>query len=164
MGITRPAGLAGKATAVASAVLLLGTTAAMAAGSDDAWGATKFRILPFTDKTRAATATGDAHDPDVCGSGPSTNSVWYRFQPRRSGKVTMNTFGSRYDTVLAVFKSSPGQAARHLRLIVCNDDVFSPFFSLQSRVKFHAKRNVTYFVMIDPWADTEARKLVFHAF
>jgi hypothetical protein len=90
--------------------------------------------------------------------------VWYRFQPRVSGKVTMNTFGSRYDTVLAVFKSRPGQSARHLELVVCDDDVFSPFFSLQSRVKFHAKRNVTYLVMIDPWADTGARKLVFHAF
>jgi hypothetical protein len=115
----------------------------MAAGSDDARGATKFRSLPYTDKTPPAAATGDAGDPDVCSSGPSTKSVWYRFQPRVSGKVTMNTFGSRYDTVLAVFKSRPGQSARHLELVVC-DDVFSPFFSLQvpGEVPRQAKRHL----------------------
>jgi len=144
----------------ALSLVLLGGSSALAAGSDEAAGATKFRDLPFSDTTDATAATGNVNDPAACNSGAATNSVWYRIEPKASGVVQLNTFGSNYDTVLSVWKSSPGQSANALTLVTCNDD--GPF-SLQSAVSFPAERNATYFIMVDPFGSTGAGTLVLNA-
>jgi hypothetical protein len=153
----RSLGTVGAATAV---LLLFGSMPAVAAGSDDPRGATKFRDLPYSDTTDASTATGSPDDPPTgCGGDPTTASVWYRFQPKANGPVTIDTFGSGYDTVLAVYTGDPGQSAKNLTLLVCNDDSLG----LLSKVKFDGERNSTYFIMVDPYANGPAGNLVLHA-
>lgn len=132
---------------LAVALVLLGTGSA-AAGSDDARGSTKFRDLPYSETLDPSGATGDPGDPNACDSGPATASVWWRFQPKADGLVTIDTVGSNYDTVLSVWTSSPGQSARNFTFVACNDD----FAGLQSQVSFNAERNTTYFIMVDPFA------------
>jgi hypothetical protein len=139
---------------------MLLTAPAVAAGSDEAAGAHKFRDLPFSDTTDASAATASASDPTTtCPAQPPTASVWYRFQPKADKLVTIDTFGSDYDTVLAVFTSTPGQSAKDLTEVTCNDDSFD----LQSQVQFQASRNVTYFIMVDTFLDSPAFTLVLNA-
>jgi hypothetical protein len=155
--LTKLAGIIGAATA---AILLFGSVPAGAAGSDDPRGATKFRDVPFSDTTNASTATGSPDDPTTCFPGnPPNASVWYRFQPKASGTFTIDTFGSNYDTVLSVYTGDPGQSAKNLTLIACNDDAVG----LQSRVQFAGQRNETYFIMVDTFLTGPAGNLVLNA-
>jgi len=156
-------GLIGTATV---AILLLGATPTAAAGSDDPRGATKFRDLPYSDTTNASLATDSPDDPsNFCRSDPPNNSVWYRFQPKSNGTVNIDTFGSDYDTVLAIYTSGPGQSAKNFTLVTCNDDFFTDFFfSLQSQVQFNGQRNQTYFIMVDTFGDNTAGNLVLNAY
>jgi hypothetical protein len=149
------------ATAVLAAAALLGSAAiAVAAGGDDPRGAPKFRDVPFTDTTDASAATASPDDPSTsCASDPPTASVWYRFQPKADGVFTIDTLGSDYDTVLAVFTEAPGQSARNLTQITCNDD----WFGLQSLVQFEGNRNTTYLILVDTWSDSGAGTLVLNA-
>jgi hypothetical protein len=106
--------------------------------NDDFSDAIVVRSLPFTDRrnTRSATAAGD--DPtDFVNSG----SVWYAFRPRADTLVEVNTFGSNYDTTLAVYTGRRGS----LTLLpgAANDD----YEDLQSRVAFRAVVGETYYVM-----------------
>ena len=146
---------------VVALTTLLGAVPAAAAGSDKPRGATKFRSLPYTDTSDASAATGSSRDPSSnCPNDPLDASVWYRFQPKANGVFTIDTFGSDYDTVLAVYAGSSGQSAKKLREIVCNDDEED---TLQSQVQFRGKRNKTYFVMIDTFSDGPAGHLVLNA-
>lgn len=66
-----------------------------------------------------STATISGTDPVItCGSNQHKNSVWYTFVPANSGEVQINTFGSQYNTVLAVFKGAPSA----LEELGCNDN------------------------------------------
>ena len=162
----RSAAIALVGSSVVALTTLLGAAPAAAAGSDKPRGATKFRSLPYTDTTDASAATGSSRDPSSnCPSDPPNASVWYRFQPKANGVFTIDTFGSDYDTVLAVYAGSPGQSAKKLREIVCNDDMGADEedWSLQSQVQFRGKRNKTYFVMIDSYSDGPAGNLVLNA-
>lgn len=112
--------------------MLVGTGTASAAGSAQPQEATKFRDLPFSDVTDAS----------------QMDSVWYRFQPKADGLVTLDTFGSNYDTVLVVYTSSPGQSAQELTQIAWNDDSYSDSGFFQSIVQFQGTANTTYFIQV----------------
>ena len=77
--------------------------------------------LSYSDyeNTTGATTAGD--DPSfVCGAfnGQGSHSVWYDFTPAGNGLLSVDTVGSSYDTVLAVFTGPRGA----LSLVACNDD------------------------------------------
>ena len=53
-------------------------------------------------------ATTEASDPVIsCGGSQGQDSVWWVFTPATSGEVAINTNGSEYDTILAVYKNDP---------------------------------------------------------
>lgn len=85
----------------------------------------------FSDQINTATATplenADGtpqtplpNPPDPTSCSTPFRTVWYSFTPLGTGTVTIDTAKSRYDTVLAMFKGSPG----NLVLVggACNDD------------------------------------------
>ncbi len=64
-------------------------------------------------------ADNGAGDPDVCGYGnPGVQTIWYTFTPSTYGKLSADTFGSGFDTILAVWKVTGGV----LEAVACNDD------------------------------------------
>ncbi|MFZ5856462.1 MAG: fibronectin type III domain-containing protein [Chloroflexota bacterium] len=66
-----------------------------------------------------AGATTSAADPIIsCGASKHQDSVWYTFTPISSGEVRINTLNSQYDTVLAIFKGTPGALIE----MGCNDN------------------------------------------
>ncbi|CAG1011886.1 Calcium-dependent protease [Anaerolineae bacterium] len=95
-------------------------------------------------------STKSANDPGIsCLSTPTNynSTVWYRFTPGSSGTASLDTLGSAYDTVLAVYTGTVGS----LTQVVCNDDTPS---NLQSSVSFSATSGTTYYVMIAKYGGT----------
>ena len=76
-------------------------------------------------------------------SGGGRRSVWYHWQAPSTGTVTVNTVGSGYDTILAVYT---GNSVGGLSLLGSNDD-FAP--DLSSRVQFSASAGTVYRIAVD---------------
>ena len=73
------------------------------------------------------------------------STVWYAWQPSRSGTAKLSTDGSSFDTTLAVYSGNPTSFSS-LTLIGSNDDAGDKQFS--SKVEFTADKNVKYYIQI----------------
>lgn len=87
-------------------------------------------------------ATKEPGEPNHAGN-PGGASVWYRWTAPRSGIVTIDTMGSTFDTLLAVYI---GSAVNNLTLIASDDDSGG---NLTSRVTFTATSGTTYRIAVD---------------
>ena len=111
--------------------------------ANDACGApVVIAAAPFTDSRDTIGATTAAGDPaSTCGESQHSASVWYHFTSPASGSVTVDTFGSDYDTVLAVYSGSCAVPVE----VACNDDDTEP---PQSRIEFAATGGVAYLIAV----------------
>jgi hypothetical protein len=66
--------------------------------------------------------------------------VWYKFSPIETGRYTVSTSGSTYDSVLAIWIGSRGS----LSLLECNDDVGES--DLSSKITHSFVAGVTYYL------------------
>jgi hypothetical protein len=100
-------------------------------------------------------ATAELGEPAHGVQGPY-HSVWFRYKAPRRGPLTIDTGGSEFDTILAVYT---GPDASHLRLK--KDDDGSPSVDLGSTVRFKTKRGRVYRIAIDSYSrdNTGAYKL-----
>lgn len=76
---------------------------------------------------------------------PAARSVWYRWVAPSGGRVTMNTRGSDFDTLLAVYT---GSAVNALVSVASNDDGGNDL-GVQSLVTFTATAGTTYRIAVD---------------
>lgn len=81
-----------------------------------------------------------AHAGNVGGS-----SIWYRWTAPGSGRVTINTIGSDFDTLLAVYR---GLSVNALTLVAANNDI-AIGTNKQSSVTFDAVAGVMYMIAVD---------------
>ncbi len=95
--------------------------------------------LPFVGEQSTVGSTEETGEPAPCGGIAST--VWFSFTPDESETVIIDTVGSGFDTVLAVYT---GSAVDALTPIACNDDFPGLFF--QSRISFPVTAGTTYHV------------------
>jgi hypothetical protein len=97
---------------------------------------------PITSSTVAATAD-PAEDPadGECGFPINGATVWYAVTAAADGWISVNTFGSDYDTTLVVYDGA--------EIIGCNDQAAQ---SNQSEVTFAVSTGETYLVMVGSWA------------
>jgi hypothetical protein len=125
---------------VATTAVVLGLAAPPAAAAppsnDRQSGAIPIGELPFT--TSQDTSEATAGGPRFCAS---RASVFYSFTTGVTEQVQVDTIGSDYDTVLAVYRRT---AAGRVRAVDCNDDRFG----VASGVRFRAVAGKTYFLMI----------------
>jgi hypothetical protein len=96
--------------------------------------------LPFVHAMDTTGATIASDDPILCIGSTGGATVWYQLMAPTTGPVQINTFGSSYDTVLAVFIGERGA----LTPVACNDD----FGGVQSLVSFAAAAGVTYHIEV----------------
>lgn len=89
-------------------------------------------------------ATKEAGEPNHAGASGGA-SVWWSWTAPASASVTIQTFGSSFDTLLAVYT---GSAVDALTLVSSNDDALG---TLQSEVTFVATAGVTYQIAVDGW-------------
>jgi hypothetical protein len=94
---------------------------------------------PYTATEDTSEATVDAGGPSV---GDGNNSVWFSYAPPRDGTVTVDTFGSDYDTILSIW-TGPDLAS--LSLLTSNDD----HGGVTSQVSFSAVADTTYYIMVE---------------
>ena len=104
--------------------------------------------LPFSHSLNTTNATVAADDPVLCISSRGDATVWYRLVAPSTGTLTVNTFGSAYDTVLAVFSGTRGA----LTPLACNDD----YTSLQSQVMLTVTAGETYYIEVAGFAFSSA--------
>ena len=71
-------------------------------------------------------------------------SVWYKWTAPSNGVVAFDTFGSGFDTVLAVYTNSPAVT----NLVAANDDYIS-MFVVQSWLTFTAVGGTTYYISVN---------------
>jgi murein DD-endopeptidase MepM/ murein hydrolase activator NlpD len=93
--------------------------------------------VPSTWTQSTAGATIETGEPAMCASWGAT--VWFRFTAPASGMITIDTFGSNYDTVLAVYPLGSNT------WIACNDDAGT---GLQSQVSFEVSAGLVYEVQV----------------
>lgn len=88
--------------------------------------------------TRYATSWLD--DPLPC-AGDTFRTVWYQYEPFRNGALALDTVGSTYDTVLAVYTGSRGT----LTSVGCNNDDDG---AVVSALTVTVAAGKTYYVMV----------------
>jgi len=139
---------------VAASTRVTVTTATAISGIDDFDNAL-VRTLPFSDSRDTRSATQAADDPTTCVERIGT-TVWYRFTPEVSGTLTVNTFGSNYDTVLALYTGQRGA----LSPVTCNDD----FGGLQSQISAPLSAGVIYSLLVGNYGEVnEGGDLILNA-
>jgi C1A family cysteine protease len=90
----------------------------------------------------ATLANDDPRFPFSAGARTGEKTVWYRFSTVNSGTLTVNTAGSKYDTILGVWTGSRGS----LTLVKWNNNTSST--TKTSKVSFAAKANTTYYINV----------------
>jgi hypothetical protein len=106
--------------------------------------------VPGSASARTYGASTAATDVASCADAGAT--VWYRFTAARSGTMQIDTTGSNFDTVLAVYAGPVGPAE-----VACNDDSAG----LTSEVTVEVVEGVSYDVMVGGWYG-EQGDLVLH--
>ncbi len=87
-------------------------------------------------------ASKEAGEPDHAGF-PGGKSVWWTWTAPASGNVSVTTFGSTFDTLLAVYT---GSSAANLTLVASNDQAGGDD---QSAVVFSSVSGTTYQIAVD---------------
>ncbi len=100
-------------------------------------GATGTQSVDTTD------ASAEVGEPDHAGQ-PATRSVWWTFTAAETGTLTLDTHGSSFDTVLAVYV---GSALSGLTGVAANDNDGSPDGA--SGVTVPVAAGVTYRIAVD---------------
>jgi Ca2+-binding RTX toxin-like protein len=95
-----------------------------------------------------AGATTQAGEPLATCEGNSFGAtVWYSLTVAQNSSVTVDTFGSSYDTVLAVYTGAWGSLTR----VICDDDTGA---GTQSSVQFAAVPGTTYWIQVGGYKGT----------
>lgn len=76
-----------------------------------------------------------------CGASYDSPDVWYRWVAGEEETISLDTFGSSYDTVLSVHEGCPGSISNQ---VACNDDVYG----LQSALTFDVVPGRTYWIRV----------------
>jgi hypothetical protein len=89
----------------------------------------------------STTATADPQEPSPMGSS-GARSVWWSWTAPASGAVSIDTFGSSFNTTLGVYT---GSSVGGLTLVAENDDTGS----VQSEVAFKAQAGIVYRIQVN---------------
>jgi N-acetylneuraminic acid mutarotase len=123
-----------------------GDTRPLAApANDDFDHALVIGATPYVSEIDTVGATVAGDDPFwPCGSRTTpqqSSTVWYRFEASHNGRLHVDTDGSDYDTVVAIWMGSRGV----LTNVGCNDDYY---VDLTSRLEIDVVEGTTYHIAI----------------
>jgi hypothetical protein len=95
-----------------------------------------------------ADATSELFEPAHAGSGPA-QSVWFAYRARFTGKLSVDTAGSAFDTTLAAYT---GSDVGDLHEVASNDDDSVGGGPARSQVRFQVRSGRTYRIAVDTFA------------
>ncbi|PYK65642.1 MAG: hypothetical protein DME21_00610 [Verrucomicrobia bacterium] len=90
-------------------------------------------------------ATKEAGEPNHAGNAGG-HSVWYVWTAPSGARAVVDTIGSGFDTLLAVYT---GKSVSALTAVASNDDISSTIW--QSRVTLNPLAGTTYYIAVDGW-------------
>ena len=123
--------------------------------NDNCGAAKTIGSTPYTDSVDTSTATTEAGDPAPgCGNGSRAKTVWYSYTPPAPGLLTVDTFGSSYNTILAAYTGSCGSMTE----AACNDDAGGA----QSSITMQVTPGTTYSFLVSAFS-SDGGALTFHA-
>jgi hypothetical protein len=143
------------ASALAVSALILSASAAAVPPPNDNFAAAT--VLPTEFGTIAGStvdATAEAGEPNHLGVAGGT-SIWYRWAAPSSGGVVIDSCGSDFDTILAVYT---GPDLAHLAEVAGDDDTCGG----HSVVEFVAEAGVVYHVAVDSFGASGSGQVVLH--
>ena len=117
-------------------------------GSDLFGTATALTGNSITEFGNNAAATGEVGEVDHASVSGTLNSLWWQWTASESGNTEINTFGSSFDTVLAVYT---GSTVDGLTEVASNDNVDR---NGNSQTVFDAIGGTTYYIAIDGVAES----------
>jgi hypothetical protein len=113
----------------------------------------------FTQNTQFATVASVTYPiPDPlhsCTGRRDSKTVWFRFDATVNDMLTVDTFGSAYNTVLSAYDVT--MPVLPLVELACNDDVGQ---ISQSQITFPVIAGQSYFIEVSSWAGTIGGNLV----
>ncbi|MFO1490546.1 MAG: PPC domain-containing protein [Kiritimatiellia bacterium] len=115
------------------------------AASDGFMERTALSGIPISDSASSTGATAEIGEPYHSGQ-PAAASVWWTWTCPAAGQVEINTHGSNFDTILAVYT---GASLAGLTEVASNDD--SPSQAPDSQVRFAATAGTVYQIAVDGW-------------
>jgi hypothetical protein len=155
--MSTPRLLAGPALAAALLVPVVGATSAFAAAApaNDSFNRpTSLSGCDASHENDTFDATGQNGEPIHFLNSEPTQSVWFTFRSPVNDVVTIDTQGSDFDTVLAVYR---GTALDRLTRVASDDDSGG---NLTSLVSFQASANVTYRIAVDGFLASQGNYLL----
>jgi hypothetical protein len=90
-------------------------------------------------------STSDPGEPNHCGLAAGF-SEWFAYQAETNGMLRIDTEGSSFDTILAVY-IGPGDSFTTLTNVACDDNSGSN--GITSKVMFQATSNTIYWIAVD---------------
>lgn len=119
--------------------------------NDDFNNPTIISTMPYNISLDTTGATQASDDPDLvdCNRLAGLASVWYRYTPPANGTLNLDTKGSDYDTMLAVWTGSRG----NLNPVDCNDDIgtVNGEWDQDSSLTLFLNAGVTYHIEISTY-------------
>lgn len=98
--------------------------------------------------------TKETGEPSHAG-GVGKRSAWWKWTAPLTGQVQINTLGSSFDTILAVYT---GTAVRSLTQVAANDDIDYDNGIYESAVFFNATAGTTYRIAVDGFANSSIQE------
>ena len=121
--------------------------------NDDIDSAKLISSTPYNDvlDTRGATWAEDDPIIEACNLNAGKTSVWYEFTPTLNGTITVDTIGSDYDTVLALWSGERGS----LIPVACNDDIglVGDFYDQDSVITTSLTSGTRYYIEVTKFGD-----------
>ena len=121
--------------------------------NDQCIGAIVVSSATYTNSQSTTNATFAGDPVPSCVSG-FANGVWYVYAPATNGTLVLDTFGSSFDTGLAIYTGTCGS----LTQIACNDDSSN---TTQSSITSSVIGGTTYYILVGGWS-ADTGNLVFH--
>ncbi len=112
-------------------------------GNDTINTATNMPVAPpYQYVLNTSSATVDNGTANSCSNGLGFASVWYKYSATNNRKIYLDTFGTNYDTFIAVWLKNPDES---LTLLTCNDNASG---TNQSAVNLTVSNTVTYYIQV----------------
>ncbi len=121
--------------------------------------------IPLTGASGSVTAdttqaTKEVGEPNHAGNFGG-KSVWWDFRAPQDGVLTLNTLGSSFDTVLALYT---GPVVSNLTSVAANDDAFPGAPGGYSLINQAVRSNILYHVALDGYGGASGTGVVTYAF
>ncbi|MFN8564803.1 MAG: choice-of-anchor Q domain-containing protein [Anaerolineae bacterium] len=107
---------------------------------------TEVTELPYTTSQDVFGATHNANEPNLsCAIDNVADTVWYHYTAANNAVLSLDTFGSSYNTVLAIYSGAYAGSYAGFTELACSDDVAG---GSQSAVELDVEAGTSYFIQI----------------